>query len=565
MSNSFNEVLARIKAAKAAKEAATQAALKATLPEPPPQNIEPEIQHPPRADNTILDKYGNLITLNAKQQEFVTLAGKEGKSGVLIGAAGTGKTTTQKAVCQALILNGRAGILDAEDHKHLSSGTPGILICAYTRRAVANIKRNLPEDLQSNAITFHAALEYKPEYYEVMDPKTGESKTTMRFVPSRNEFNPLPQSIQVVIVEEASMLGVDLFKQFINALSHPVQFIFLGDIQQLPPVFGPAILGFKLLSLPSVELTEVYRQALESPIISLAHRILSAKPIQESEFSQWKFPGQLTLHPWKKKISAEVALKTLGGFFKAAADNGSYDPEEDMILLPFNKACGTEELNKIIADHLAHKRGAIVWQIVSGYNKIHLSVGDKVLYDKEDAVVIDIKRNSVYSGAQPVPESTTLDYWGFDSESHVNIQEKTDEDVDFILSQVATAANAGEERVRQASHIITLKMLDSEQEIRLDKAAELNALLLGYSLTVHKSQGSEWRKVFFCVHQSHATMIQRELLYTAVTRAREELYVICEPDTFVKGVLAQRVKGNTLAEKAEYFKGKIDEGFTLDC
>jgi ATP-dependent exoDNAse (exonuclease V) alpha subunit len=51
-------------------------------------------------------------------------------------------------------------------------------------------------------------------------------------------------------------------------------------------------------------------------------------------------------------------------------------------------------------------------------------------------------------------------------------------------------------------------------------------------------------------------MIQRELLYTAVTRAREELYVICEADTFVKGIESQKVKGNTLAEKAEWFKGK---------
>ena len=53
-------------------------------------------------------------------------------------------------------------------------------------------------------------------------------------------------------------------------------------------------------------------------------------------------------------------------------------------------------------------------------------------------------------------------------------------------------------------------------------------------------------------------MIQRELLYTAITRAREELYVICEPDTFEKGINGQRIKGNTLAEKYTYFQGKLD-------
>jgi len=54
-------------------------------------------------------------------------------------------------------------------------------------------------------------------------------------------------------------------------------------------------------------------------------------------------------------------------------------------------------------------------------------------------------------------------------------------------------------------------------------------------------------------------MLQRELLYTAITRARESLYVICEPNTFEKGVLSQKIKGTTLAEKAEYFKGKQEE------
>jgi ATP-dependent exoDNAse (exonuclease V) alpha subunit len=130
-----------------------------------------------------------------------------------------------------------------------------------------------------------------------------------------------------------------------------------------------------------------------------------------------------------------------------------------------------------------------------------------------------------------------------------------------MLNQVASAD--GEDRVRQCSHIITVQMRDSETEIRLTKASEVNTLLLGYCLTVHKSQGSEWRRVFFISHQSHATMLQRELIYTAVTRAREDLFVICEPELFIRGIQSQRVKGDTLAEKAEFFKGKIDEGFTL--
>ena len=396
-----------------------------------------------------------------------------------------------------------------------------------------------------------------------MDENTGESRTKMQFEATRHGANPLPSSIRYIIIEESSMLGVDLYKELINACPHNPRFIFLGDIQQLPPVFGPAILGFKLLELPVVELTEVYRQALESPIISLAHRILSGVPLPASDYPQWKSPGKLTIHPWKKKIEAQAALNTAGMFFKTAYDSGAYDTEEDIILIPFNKAFGTDELNKIIANHIAHKHGRTVYQVVAGFNKCHFSVGDKVLYDKEDATIISIMPNPAYSGIMPVMESPTLDYWGYD-EAGPRQAETTDDGVDFLLAQVAVQEGKSEERVRQCSHTITLRMNDSDVEVKVDKASEVNSMLLGYCLTVHKSQGSEWRKVFFVCHQSHATMIQRELLYTAVTRAREELYVICEPETFTKGILSQRVKGNTLAEKAVYFQGRLDDGFSLE-
>lgn len=501
------------------------------------------------------DKYGNLITYNSKQQTFIDLSGS-GQSCVLIGAAGTGKTTCQKGAVGVLIENGVAGVLDAADHKHLISGTPGVVVVAYTRRAVANIKRNMPEDLKNNCITIHKLLEYQPFYYPYMD-ENGEEKTKMVFEPKRNINYPLPSSIHTIIFEESSMIGTDLHQEVIDACPHQPQVIYLGDIQQLPPVFGPAILGFKLLELPVVELTEVYRQALESPIISLAHRILSAKPITAKELPEWKHPGKLTLHPWKKKISAEDALYTAIQFFNAAGDKNVYDSNEDIILIPFNRSFGTDELNKGIANHLARKRGAVTHQIIAGFNKHYLSAGDKVLFDKEDATILAIEPNPGYSGASYVRASATLDYWGHDpNPGGAETRETPDDEVDFVLSMVAAGA-INEDRVRQASHILTLRMNDSDVEVKVDKASELNTLLLGYALTVHKSQGSEWRKVFFVCHQSHATMLQRELLYTAVTRAREELYVICEPETFVNGIISQRVKGNTLEEKAEFFKGKV--------
>lgn len=514
---------------------------------------------------------GESIELNEQQLFAVNTLGS-GKSGIVIGAAGTGKTTCTREVISALIQSNHAGLLEAPDHKHLpDSGTPGIVCVSYTRRAVANIRKAMPDDMKANCITIHALLEYQPVYYSVMDPNTGEEKTTMRFEPTRNDLNPLPRSIRVIIIDESSMVSVELYEQIKQAVSEDTQFIFLGDIQQLPPVFGSAILGFKMLELPTTELTTVYRQALESPIIRLAHRILSGKPIESKEFVEWKIPGKLTIHPWKKKLDQDDATTMLSKFLTAAIDTKQYDPIEDMILMPFNKSCGTIEINRHIANHLARSRKAITHEIIAGFNKLYLSEGDKVLYDKEDAIITSINLNGSYTGAGFQKGTETLDYWGFDGggkkkEHHLN-KEDADNDEEMLerlLGQsVALGEDSKEDRIRQASHVVTLRMADTDMEVVLDTAAELNSLLMAYALTVHKSQGSEWKKVFLLLHQSHAVMIQREMLYTAVTRAKEELYIICEPESFMKGITNQRIQGNTLAEKAIYFQGKLEKSEKL--
>lgn len=516
-------------------------------------------------DELVYDKDGKPISYNERQLQFVELAGR-GESAVLIGAAGTGKTTCQKGVMKKLIATGRAGVLQADGHKHLRDGTPGIVVVSFTRRAVSNIRRNVSEDMKGNCLTIHALLEYEPVYYEVLDPNTGDMKNTMSFEPTRTIHRPLPATIKVCVIEEGSMVSTELFKELSDALPANCQYIFLGDIQQLPPVFGSAILGYKMLELPVVELTEVYRQALESPIIRLAHRILSGTPIPATEYIEWKVPNQLTIHPWKKKLHADDALRTIAKFLTVAIEHKQYIPDEDMVLIPFNKACGTDELNKHIAQYMARKRGAPVFEIIAGFKKLYLSVGDKILFDKEDAIVTGIEKNPNYTGAQPQDEGLWLDYWGYNSggpdgtehsvHESENKEQEAMEDIDFLLSQVASS---GEDRVRQASHIVTVKIAENDNEIKLDSAGALNGLLLSFVLTVHKSQGSEFRKVFLMLHQSHATMLSRELLYTAVTRAKEELYIICEPESMSKGILSQRIKGNTLEAKAEWFKGKLEE------
>lgn len=507
---------------------------------------------------TVLDKYGNLVTLNSEQAKSITLA-KSLESQVLLGPAGTGKTTTVRGVVDTLITSGLVGSFHGVEHKYLpASDVPGIVAVSFTRRAVANLAKSLPQELQKNCLTIHALLECEPGIISVFDSETGEEKNKQIFAPKRNETYPLSEQIQVVIIDEASMVGTDLFKQLDAALPHKPTYIFIGDICQLPPIFGPAILGFKMLELPVIQLTQVYRQALESPIIKLATDIRTGQitPLKDKVTIQTS-QGHLTLHPWKKRLHAETALLTFCKFITQAYDLNKYNPEEDMILCPFNKSFGTIEINKHIANHIARKNNLVTYEIQSGYNKIYLSPGDKILFEKRDAKVISIKPNPQYLGVSTSAPSTTLDYWGYDPEKtkSSNFTDLSDEEIESVLD----AFSDQEEKVNQASHIVTIKYDDTDYTVTISTAAKLNSLLLSYALTVHKAQGSEWRKVILAFHQSHNTMLQRELLYTAVTRAKEELYIICEPDTFVKGVQNQRIKGDSLEEKIEYFKGKLED------
>jgi ATP-dependent exoDNAse (exonuclease V) alpha subunit len=93
---------------------------------------------------------------------------------------------------------------------------------------------------------------------------------------------------------------------------------------------------------------------------------------------------------------------------------------------------------------------------------------------------------------------------------------------------------------------------------KVETAGDLAVLDLAYAITVHKSQGSEYRRVFFVTHKSHATMLFRELVYTAITRAKEELVIICPPNLFVAGITSQRLPGKTLEEKIASFQRHLE-------
>jgi ATP-dependent exoDNAse (exonuclease V) alpha subunit len=575
--------LQEIKAAKAAKLASQQQDILSHKLLP---SLAPE-KHGPNS----LWQIDSSRDWNAEQLLAIT-TGLEGKSFCLIGAAGTGKTSTLKGLVLSLLQNSLLPIISADQStKYLHSGKPGIALVSFTNMAVRQIAKHFSQDI--TCCTIHKLLEYAPVTYEVEDPETGLTKKQMRFEPSRNAMNKLPRSLRTIVVDESSMVDIALIEQIKDALPNPdaVQWIFLGDLNQLPPVYGGPILGRALLTLPIVELTRVYRQALESPIISTALAIKDGNGTllaadQAIEIDKGEH-GKLTIKPWSKPISDEDALNKAANFCKGAIKAGIFDPYKDMILIPFNKSFGTIELNKSISDWLGRERNATVVEVIAGFNTHYLAVGDKVLVNKREAIITSIAINRSYSGKRPVdPRVFKLDRWGGATKikgAEISWEQQNDSlDVDAILQSMSAAHTEIEDRKHQASHIVTVRFIngtdpsawtdkDDEESDELyetallETAAQINDMLGGYAVTVHKSQGSEWRKVIFFMHQKHSAMCSRELVYTAITRAAQELIIICEPDrgiksgSLMKAAKTPRLKGNTLAEKLVSLKEKFDQ------
>lgn len=504
------------------------------------------------------ETFSTNITLNARQLMAKEMA-EAGKSFCLIGAAGTGKTSTQRDVAKSLW---QSGALRMTEFKISGGGgarvqAPSIAFCAYTRRASSNLARAIHKDpdlcevFKDNIMTVHALLEFEPENFYDAE----KDKESMRFVPRRTAANPL--EITHLVIEEASMLGLDLWTLLYDALPVGVQIIFIGDINQLPPVFGLSILNYALVQLPVVELTEVYRQAGDSMVLANAHNILKGKNLEEGKgFSIIR--GKNPVQVGQAKMG-----QVLASMFKALFDNGEYDPEDCIILSPFNKQdLGTDMMNKHIAQFLGAHRDAEVYEVLAGVNKHYLAIGDKVMYNKQDGVIESISRNGLYHGREPQLHGKDLTRFGVRilgmESTHLDIDEEAT--LDYSTFNIDELAEQGAERKQQASHVVTIRM-ETGLTATLDSAGDFSGQVfsLGYVLTVHKAQGCEWRKVYGILHRDHAVMLNRELFYTLVTRAREEVVLIAKDTVLEKAIRTQKIKGDTLQDKIEYFNsGAID-------
>ncbi len=497
------------------------------------------------------------IVLNKKQNMGVDMA-KSGKSFVLTGKAGTGKTTTLREVARALLENGILGVHNFGYYKPLGIVAPSIAFTAYTNRATDNMRRAihkdpiLAEELKYNVLTIHKLLEYTMEWITNED-----GKTIPHFYPKRNAANPL--DITHLLVEESSMVDIPLWRdQLFAALRPGTVIIFVGDINQLPPVFGPSVLNYALTKLPVVELDEVYRQALDSPILSNALRVLDGLEPQPDgkafKLYQTKAGGKSP----SEHAMAVATVNTIKGWHKT----GDYKPETDIVLSPFNKErfpCSTKNLNYHLAQYLGDLRGAKIHHVQAGRNTWYLAAGDRVMIAKQDGVIKTININGSYMGKTSLSVVCDINRFGKPTLNGGPVVGIDHDDFELEgYEELNVDQIPDEEKTIAASHIVTVEMDDGSVET-LESAGDFSdaKFCLGYCLSVHKAQGSEWRKVILVIHKSFKVLLFRELIYTAMTRAKEELVIVDMSNALTGAIAAQRIKGNTVKEKIEWFNSKL--------
>jgi len=500
------------------------------------------------------------IILDESQQAALTGLRFE-QFGCLIGAAGTGKTTVTKQLI-AQIINDietiRTHDADAKrgqaarDRGEAAGYIPAIAACAYTGTATENVKKALGTDFPIRCDTIHGILGFYPIEEEYQDASQWKKK--MKFVPYYTASNPLPW--KVIIIDEAGMLGIDLWHQLIDACLPDCRIIMIGDINQLPPVQGRSVLGFAMLHWPTFALEKIHRQAADSPIIANAHRILQGKmPISDKKnFIVYDCPG-----------GGIDTFQRVTQVVKAMAGKGLFNYENDAIITSVNEeVIGQKHFNQALLPFFNGPReenGIVVnprYTIYGGRTQCAYAVGDKVMVlsnDREAGItngmigfVINIVPNHNYSGSM--------------GNAHIDGFDLSDDDMDFdSLESMAANEEEDEEEAqkRQASHIVTVRFPASRKDIEFKSSGDFGKLAHAYAFTCHKSQGKEYPTVVIVAHSKNARMMSREWLYTAVTRAQKIVFLCCNNRGLLMALQRQNIRGNTVKEKAESFIALMDK------
>lgn len=404
------------------------------------------------------------------------------KGMVLTGGPGTGKTTVTQ------------GIIEVFKKFKLH-----ILLAAPTGRAA----KRASESTGMEAKTIHRLLGY-----------SGSGTF------EHNEEHPLEGDI--LIIDESSMIDLRLMSSLLKAVPENMRLILIGDINQLPSV-GPGTVLKDIIDsgvFPVVRLTKIFRQAAESHIITNAHRINDGLfPVIDDSDPKNDFFLDMMDKKGEKLEASEIAERTAQAIIKLLTDTipniYHIQPKDIQILAPMrNGSAGTIALNKLAQEALNPEGPSIAFEGYS-YRK-----GDRVMQTKNDyekgvfngdigyIVAVNLEKELLKvefldTDKQETDSKFWLDYWDMDEED-----EEEDEEIE----------------AHGPNPYVTYSRNDLEN---LDPA---------YAITIHKSQGSEFPAVIMPFLNSHFVMLERNLLYTGVTRAKKYLFLKGQRNAIYKAV-----------------------------
>ena len=378
---------------------------------------------------------------------------------ILTGGPGTGKTTA---------LNGIISLFEKQNMR--------VLLAAPTGRAA----QRMSEVTGREAKTVHRLLEV-----------TYSENDIPRF--QRNEENPL--KADVIIIDEISMVDVILFASLLRAMPAGCRIIMVGDSDQLPSVGAGRVLKDLCTDdyVPTVRLTEVFRQAAESMIVTNAHLIVRGElPQLHHKENDFFFLSRQSAEKTADTV-VDLCVRRLP---KAYGVSPMVDIQ---VLCPGRKGeLGTAELNRRLQSALnppSEQKGEVRFAGV-----IYRS-GDRVMQIKNNYDIMWIRDNGenglgVYNG-----------------------------DIGIIVG------------IDRASSILRIRFDDREVDYPFDLLSELEH---AYAITVHKSQGSEYRMVVLPLFRYFDKLYYRNLLYTAVTRAKELLVLTGDQQAVLRMVQNNR-------------------------
>ncbi len=406
------------------------------------------------------------ITYNDEQRKAINSALNNNIT-IISGGPGTGKTTIINAIVKLYIEKNRLSSLDIVEQ---------IALLAPTGRA----SKKMSSATGLPASTIHRFLKWNKE--------TGEF--------SINENNKNFQKL--IIVDEVSMIDVNLFAALLKGIHSYVKLILVGDVSQLPSV-GPGLILSDLINsdlFNYIYLDYIYRQSENSYIPYLAREIKN-KDIPE-EFVNKKDDYNFIVTNSKniKDLIREIVLK---GIEKGFNENNL------QILAPMYKGeNGIDNLNLMLESIFNPDTG----QSKITYGDIIYREGDKVLQLVNDA------DNNVFNG-----------------------------DIGFIKN------------ISNFNHK-DMVTIDFDGNVVTISKKDLKNIRHAYAITIHKSQGSEFDHVIMPITYQYSSMLYNKLLYTGVSRAKKSLILIGDPSSFYKGVFNEYGEGRktTLQEKLkEYF------------